>query len=232
MRAAAAKSNLGSRGRPEQSRAAILHAAVREFSREGIAGARIDAIADTARVNKALLYYYFKDKDALYGAVLDQVFGGLTIAVNEVFFQALPPREKILAYVAAHFDYIAGHPLYPRVVQGEMMRSGRGGTSQLERVVKQYFRPLFTRVANVLHEGMAAGEFRRVDPMHFVPSMIAVIVFYFANAPVMRTMTGTDPLSPERVAERRAAVLDFISSALFESSNSKHPGSKYQGAKK
>ena len=50
----------------------------REFSREGVAGARTDAIARAAGVNKALLYYYFKDKETLYGAVLDQVFGGLT----------------------------------------------------------------------------------------------------------------------------------------------------------
>ena len=66
---------MGSRGRPEESRAAILKAAVAEFSREGPAGARTDAIARAAKVNKALLYYYFKDKESLHGAVLDQVFG-------------------------------------------------------------------------------------------------------------------------------------------------------------
>src|SRR5689334_19093666 len=60
------KPRLGSRGRPEESRNAILQAALREFSKEGIAGARTDSIARAARVNKALLYYYFKDKDALY----------------------------------------------------------------------------------------------------------------------------------------------------------------------
>ena len=78
MKAAVSKSRFGSRGRPEQSRAAILQAAIREFAREGVAGARTDAIARAAKVNKALLYYYFKDKEALYGAVLDQVFGGLS----------------------------------------------------------------------------------------------------------------------------------------------------------
>ena len=78
MKAAPSKPRLGSRGRPEESRAAILQAAVSEFSREGVAGARTDAIARAAGVNKALLYYYFKDKETLYGAVLDQVFGGLT----------------------------------------------------------------------------------------------------------------------------------------------------------
>jgi TetR/AcrR family transcriptional regulator len=218
MKATVSKSRLGSRGRPEQSRAAILQAAVHEFAQHGIAGARTDAIARAAKVNKALLYYYFKDKDALYGAVLDQAFGGLIAYVGEVFSRDLPPREKILAYAGAHFDYVASHPLYPRIVQGEMMGVGRGKANHLERIVKKYFRPLFGRVAEVLKTGQATGEFRPVDPLHFVPSMIAVIVFYFTAAPVMRLMTGKDPMSPERVAARRAAVLDLISAALFHQS--------------
>jgi TetR/AcrR family transcriptional regulator len=215
MKTALFKSRLGSRGRPQESRAAILQAAVREFAHEGIAGARTDAIAHAAKVNKALLYYYFKDKEALYGAVLDQVFGGLIAHVGEVLSRDLPPREKIIAYAGAHFDYVASHPLYPRIVQGEMMGAGRGRANHLQRIVKQYFRPLFGRVAEVLKTGQATGQFRPVDPLHFVPSMIAVIVFYFTSAPAMRLMTGKDPMSPERVAARRAAVLDFISAALF-----------------
>jgi len=220
------KSRLGSRGRPEQSRAAILQAAVREFSQEGIAGARTDAIARAAKVNKALLYYYFKDKEALYGAVLDLVFGGLIACVGEVLSRDLPPREKIIAYAGAHFDYVASHPLYPRIVQGEMMGAGRGRANHLERIVKKYFRPLFGRVAEVLKTGQTTGEFRAVDPMHFVPSMIAVIVFYFTSAPVMQLMSGKDPLSPPLVAARRAAVLDLISAALFRRDNGKYRGAR------
>jgi TetR/AcrR family transcriptional regulator len=226
MKATVSKSRLGSRGRPEQSRAAILQAAVHEFAQHGIAGARTDAIARAAKVNKALLYYYFKDKDALYGAVLDQAFGGLIAYVGEVFSRDLPPREKILAYAGAHFDYVASHPLYPRIVQGEMMGVGRGKANHLERIVKKYFRPLFGRVAEVLKTGQATGEFRPVDPLHFVPSMIAVIVFYFTAAPVMRLMTGKDPMSPERVAARRAAVLDLISAALFHQSERNSRGAR------
>jgi TetR/AcrR family transcriptional regulator len=220
------KSRLGSRGRPEQSRAAILQAAVQEFAREGVAGARTDAIARAAMVNKALLYYYFKDKEALYGAVLDQVFGGLIACVGEGLSRDLPPREKILAYAGAHFDYVASHPLYPRIVQGEMMGAGRGRANHLEQIVKKYFRPLFGRVAEVLKTGQATGEFRAVDPLHFIPSMIAIIVFYFTSAPVMRLMTGKDPMSRERIAARRAAVLDFISAALFQRSGGKTRGAR------
>jgi len=227
MKATVARPRLGTRGRPEQSRAAILQAAVREFAQEGVAGARTDAIARAARVNKALLYYYFKDKEALYGAVLDQVFGGLIACVGEALSRGLPPRDKIMAYAGAHFDYVASHPLYPRIVQGEMMGAGRGRAPQFERIVKQYFRPLFGRLAEVLREGEASGEFRPVDPLHFVPSMIAVIVFYFTSAPVTRVMTGKDPMSKERIAARRAAVLDFISAALF-----RRTGGRDRGARK
>jgi len=226
MKAALSKPRLGSRGRPEESRAAILQAAVREFSQEGVAGARTDAIARAAGVNKALLYYYFQDKETLYGAVLDQVFGGLRESIEEALSSDLPPREKLLAYVGAHFDYIAGHPLFPRIAQGEMMRAGRGRAPQFERIVKQYFVPLFRRVAAVIKEGQAVGEFRPVDPMHFVPSMIAIIVFHFTNAPVLRMIAGIDPFAPERVAARRAAVMDFISAALF------CPGANSKGERK
>jgi TetR/AcrR family transcriptional regulator len=217
---AAAKPRFGTRGRPEESRAAILQAAVGEFAREGPSGARTDAIAREAGVNKALLYYYFKDKEALYAAVLDLVFGGLTVRVDEAFAQRLPPREKLLAYVRAHFDYIASHPMFPAIVQGEMMRARRGA-SQLDRITRQYFRPLFLKIAEVIKAGQAAGDFRNIDPNHFIPSMIAVIVFYFTSAPAMRFMTGMDPLSEKLIAERRAAVLDFISAALFREKASK-----------
>jgi TetR/AcrR family transcriptional regulator len=205
----------GSRGEPERTRAAILRAAVEEFANEGIAGARTEAIARAARVNKALLYYYFKDKETLYGAVLDQVFSGLAARMNEVVKQPLPPREKILAYAGAHFDYIAASPIYPKVVQREMMRAGRGGSPHIRRLVERFLRPVEQKLVEAISQGIASGEFRRVDPLQFLLSMVAMNVFYFGSAPVIAVITGKDPLAPERVAARRAAVLDFISAALF-----------------
>jgi len=205
---------LGTRGKPEESRKAILKAAVHEFAREGVSGARTDAIARSAGVNKALLYYYFKDKDALYQAVLDQVFSGVRSAIHNALSQNLPPREKLASYVCAHFDYIASNPLYPRIVQAEFLRAGRD-PSRLERIAKHYFRPVFFELSALLKEGEQSGEFRRVDPIHFIPSMISVIVFYFNTAPIMKLMTGADPMSAERLAERRNAIIDFISAALL-----------------
>src|SRR5437773_9948366 len=102
--AAHASSRRGPRN-ADRTRAAILDAATREFATEGMAGARIDAIARAARVNKALLYYYFRNKEALYGAVLDRVFAGLAERVRAALETDAPPRERVLAYAGAHFDY-------------------------------------------------------------------------------------------------------------------------------
>jgi TetR/AcrR family transcriptional regulator len=210
----AIKTRLGTRGQPEQSRAAILKAAVHEFAREGVTAARTDAIAHSAGVNKALLYYYFKDKEALYQAVLNEVFHGVRTAIENALAQELAPKDRICAYVRAHFDYIASHPLYPRIVHAEFL-SATKNPLRLQRVAKEYFRPVVARLAALLHEGTEAGDFRRVDPIQFIPSMIAIIVFYFTTAPIMKVVTGFDPMTPERLAARRAAVVDFISTALF-----------------
>jgi TetR/AcrR family transcriptional regulator len=219
LRSRQALHRMGSRGQPEESRAAILQAAAHEFAAHGVAGARTDAIAREARVNKALLYYYFKDKETLYGAVLDEAFSGLKNAVFQVLDSQLPPREKIMAYAGAYFDFIASNQLYPRLMQREMMRAREGNSPHIEKVIKTYIQPIFARVSEVLREGIAKGEFRAVNPVHFVPSMVAMIVFYFSSAPMMQKIVGFNPLTPERIAERRAAVLDFISAALFRSKN-------------
>src|ERR1700735_3127048 len=148
---------MGSRAQPEKSRAAILQAAAQEFAEYGIAGARTDAIAREARVNKALLYYYFKDKETLYGAVLDAAFAGLKNKVFEVLDGELPPREKIMAYAGAYFDFIASNQLYPRLMQREMMRAREGQSQHIAKVVKNYIQPIFLRVGELMRQGIAYG---------------------------------------------------------------------------
>src|ERR1700739_344578 len=120
MAVSPARARLGSRGQPEESRTAILQAAIREFARGGVAGARTDAIARAAGVNKALLYYYFRDKDALYGEALEQVFRERDAVLMPTLHEPTPPGEKILRYVGAFFDFLAAHPEHREMVQREM----------------------------------------------------------------------------------------------------------------
>ncbi len=206
----------GSRGEPEKTRAAILNAALEEFALEGVAGARTDEIARHAGVNKALLYYYFKDKDGLYAAVLEHVFAGLSHQVAAVLDrQDLSPREKLMLYAETHFDYMGASPLFPRVLQREFMRAGRNPGALVGRIVERYARPIYDKLMKLIAEGCRAREFRPCDPAQTLTSILGVIIFYFTSITAQHVMAEGDPFSPERIAARRAAVLDFISAAVF-----------------
>ena len=203
------------RKNPELSRRAILEAAAAEFADEGIAGARIDTIAAAAGVNKALLYYYFKDKEALYGAALEHTFRGLLEELVRILDTHRPAGFKVLAYALTHFNYVASHPHYRRMVQHEMMRAGAGQTRHFQKLIETFFRPLLERLTEVLETGIVSGEFQRIEPFQFVNSMIAVVVFYFTSVPVMRAVGGFDPLSAAALNRRRRAMLEFIGGALL-----------------
>ena len=208
-------SRRGSRRQPEASRDSILQAALGEFAQEGLAGARVDAIAASAGVNKALLYYYFHDKESLYGAVLDRFFVQLTERIMHELDADAPFGERLLRYTRAHFDCVAESPHYAKLFQGELMSAGRVGSPHLTRIAELYIRPIALRVTDVIQQGIAGGEFRAVDPIQFAPSIAAINVHYFVIAPVTRALFGRDPYAPEAVRARRAAVLDFIAAALF-----------------
>lgn len=207
---------VGSRRRPQRSRNAILKAALVEFAQEGLAGGRMDAIADAAGVNKALLYYYFRDKDALYGAILDGFFSTLVERIVNVCNQPGSAGERFLSYARTHFDSVAESPYYAHIFMGELMTAGRGGSTHLDRIFAKYMKPIGGCVFGLMREGIHNGEFRPVDPNQFLPSAIGSIVHFFLTAPLRQKFMPELYLPREQaIQQRRAAVLDFIAAALF-----------------
>ena len=205
------------RGRPKaknpETARRILAAAEQIFAQRGLAGARTDEIAAAAHANKAMLYYYFGDKQRLYHAVIENLFSQLRNSILPSRPASNSPRGQLLAYVNGYFDFVSTHPNYPRIVQREVMQSG----PQLQWIVQEYFRPFHRRLSRAIEEGIAAGEIQPVDPNNTVFSIIAITVFYFAAAPVVSRVLGRDALRPQAVAARKRAVLDFLERALFRS---------------
>ena len=206
----------GSRRQPEVSRYAILQAALVEFAQEGLAGARMDRIAVSAGVNKALLYYYFHDKERLYGEVLDRFFAPLRQRVMTVCDQPGTAGERFLSYARTHFDAIAESPYYAHIFMGELMSASRGGSVHLDRIIENYVLAIGSRVLALVQEGVDSGEFRPVDAAQFVPSAIGSIVHYFLTAPLRRKFLHEETSTEQAIQERRVAVLDFIAAALFK----------------
>jgi TetR/AcrR family transcriptional regulator len=189
----------------------IVSTAEQMFADQGLAGARMDEIARAAKVNKALLYYYFRSKEALHRFVLEALLSQLRAGVEERGIAALPPGKRLTAVIDNFFDFVRRHPNYPRLVQREMMSEGRN----LDWIVSEYYGPLHLRLVRTIEEGVATGEFRRVDARNTALTVISIMVFYFAAAPVLWRILGHDPLRPREVARRRQAVQDFLEHGLF-----------------
>ena len=197
--------------RSEKTRAAILAAAERVFAQSGLAGARTDAIAKAAGVNKALLYYYFKSKDDLYEAVVEEHFRQFNEQTLALLNSGGPAGDVLLRYVSLHFDFISRRRQSAPLFQQCMMAGGK----RTKRLVQKYFKPRSVAVAKLLERGMRSGEFRRTDLFHTVLSIISLIVFYFSAAPVLQLLGDADTYSPANLKRRKGEVLDFIRHALF-----------------
>jgi TetR/AcrR family transcriptional regulator len=183
------------------------------FAEQGLAGARMDEIARAAKVNKALLYYYFRSKEELHRFVLETLLSQLREGVGDVGADVTSPRKRLGAIVDNFFDFVLAHPNYPRLMQREIMSRG----PNMGWIVAEYYRPLHGRLVRLIEKGISAGEFRRVDARNTAVTVTSIMVHYFAAAPVLRSVLGHDPLRPREVAKRREAVQDFLKHGLFRS---------------
>jgi TetR/AcrR family transcriptional regulator len=197
--------------RPADSRTAILRAAEHIFAEKGLEGARTEAIAAAAGVNKALLYYYFKSKDDLHLAILEGHLKDFLAQATGVLSSEGPVGATLLRYVSMHFDFISARPYYPRLLQRFMMAGGR----RFERLARKYFLPVGAKFQGVIERGIRSGELRASDSSHTAISLVALTVFYFSAAPVLKVLGHTDPYSKAQLARRKKEVLTFIRHALL-----------------
>jgi TetR/AcrR family transcriptional regulator len=201
--------------RSDQTRSRILLAAIREFSEHGLAGARTGAIAASAGVNKALLYYYFRDKESLYTAALEEVAGKVAGAALAVLELNCSPGERLLRFALQHFDRVFTQRGFQSLMQQEMMRFREGQSSSMGILAKTAFEPMFGRALALAEEGVGAGELVAVDLMQMMYTALGANVFYFLSAPTVALLTGADPLAPPAIERRRRAAIEFLGQALF-----------------
>jgi TetR/AcrR family transcriptional regulator len=166
----------------------ILDAASAVFAEAGFAGARIDEIASRAAVNKAMLYYHVGDKRALYTAVLTRNFDRVRAAVDDALTAAGPARGRLEAVITALTEVVQRHPDHPRIV----LREIASGAANLPPEALGRMLEIVGVVHDVIEEGIAGGEFRRLDPVLTHLTIVGALVFLNATAPIRKRAAEFD----------------------------------------
>jgi TetR/AcrR family transcriptional regulator len=201
--------------RADQTRTRILDAAISEFSENGLAGARTEQIAEAAGVNKALLYYYFKGKQALYAAALEVVAERVVTSSMAVMRSKRSAGERLVQFVLNHFDRIHSQRAFQSLMQQELMRLRESEENALTPLVDRVFRPMMGRVTELLAEGMRSKELIRADEWQMMYAALGANVFYFLSGPVMGLLRGKDLFEPGALKARRKAAVEYLGQTIF-----------------
>ena len=201
--------------RADQTRARILEAAIRQFSENGLAGARTEQIAEEAGVNKALLYYYFSSKENLYAAAVESVFEEMRTISVAVLEREVSAGERFVQIVLNNFDRSYSHASMRSLMQQEMVRLHQGEENRMAQMAEKFFRPMWAKIQEVLEEGIASEELIPAAPSQIRYAALGANVFYFLTAPLTRLALGVDPLERGELAHRRKAVVEYLGQAIF-----------------
>lgn len=193
----------------------ILRAAVQEFSTHGLSGARTDRIAEAAKVNKALLYYYFKSKQDLYTAAVEAVSARVVENALAEFDPKYSAGERLLRSAIHHFDRILTQHEFQSLMQQEMVRFRSDKSGSLPILFRTAFHPMIEKLREATEDGIRTGELCPVDWLQMVYSMFGANVFYFLSAPMMELALPLKPLDPKALKARRKAAVQFLGMALF-----------------
>lgn len=165
---------------PERTATTILAAAVQEFAEKGYGGARVDAIAERSGANKRMIYHYFGDKEALYLAVLEQIYAGIRSAELQLNLRDLEPKPAMHKLVRFTWDYFLDHPEFLSLLHTENLHKAK----YLKRSARaaDLNSPVIALISELLQRGVAKGEFRKgIDPLKLYITIASIGFFYLSN---------------------------------------------------
>lgn len=173
-----------------KTREAILLAAIDEFAALGFAGARTENIARNANVNKAMLHYYYHDKETLYNAVLETLYGSMADAEeleNRLKTAKVNSLQMVHIFLKVmlqkHGDQRSN--AFRSILAWELA----AGQNNLKRVAQKYMVPRIQEMTAVIRRGIEEGELRCDNPTLAVWSLISQVAFYFMHR---KTYEGSD----------------------------------------
>ena len=194
---------------PARNQDRILKAAMAEFARYGLGGARVDRIAARAGANKRMLYYYYGDKEALFLAVLEDSYARIRRAELGLHLLDLDPVQGVRRLVEFTWDYYLKHPEFLTLLNSENLHRARH--LKRSRDIAAMHSPLIALLRDLLRRGERTGKFRwGVDPVQLYISIAGLGYFYLSNRHTLSTIFERDLLAPRSKAGRLQHMTELV----------------------
>lgn len=191
----------------KNAREKILQAADELFGEGGFDATTTREIADHCGVNKALIHYHFKSKDALLVAVLDRYYDKLGDTLRGTLLDEGDLRQRIHRLVDVYVDFLAENRSFSRIVQREA-----SGGKHVDRVSERMV-PLFQLGTSLLHEIYPSTREGEMAAYQLLVSVYGMVISYFTYGNVLEHLVGGDLMSVEALDQRKrhlCRVIDVV----------------------
>ncbi|MBD2536553.1 TetR/AcrR family transcriptional regulator [Nostoc flagelliforme FACHB-838] len=190
----------------------ILDAAEYEFSRHGLNGARLSAIANRAKVTTATLHYYFESKESLYKAALQRPVDELQSIFGQLNFDGLSPEEALKQIIRIAIANEAQNP------QRQMLWFQEASQNQGVYFKECNVLSLHEHLLKILEQGITEGYFRPLKPFLALTHILSICLFYFTVHENWKHLTPEiNRLSPEIIEEHTEEAITFILAGIKRS---------------
>jgi AcrR family transcriptional regulator len=206
---AVSENGTGRTNDPVRTMAEILAVATEEFAQKGLAGARIDEIAERTRTSKRMIYYYFQNKEGLYVAVLEEAYRRVRAIEADLHLDDLAPEAALRRLVGFTFDHHAGNEDYIRLVMNENIN--RAQFLSQSKSIQGMNVPALSAITQLYERGLAQGIFREGLAAIDIHATISALSFFnVSNRFTFGTIFKLDMRAKAVAAKRREQVIETV----------------------
>ena len=189
----------------------ILEAAKKVFLHKGMYGSRMQEIADTAGINKAMLHYYYRSKQLLFEAVFRQLFGMMAPKFGAILNAELPLEEKIKNFTFKYISFVNKHPYLPSFLIQELNNNPKF----VDELADNPKFPSLENLKKQIDKLVAANQIRPITVEHLFINILSLSAFPVVGASLIKSVGQLDDKSYQKLLEeRKTNVADFIIHAI------------------